>query len=411
MEYSPDNGTTWSTLVTSTSNSYYTWSPIPNIGGSQYIVRVTSTADALVTDNSNAVFTVTQTFPIIINSPNGGENWQVGGATHLITWAWSGTSNYYNLYYSINNGSTWISIISDTYITNGQYTWTIPNNPSTQCLVKVEDYNNTYKYDVSDAVFTISSPTPYITVTSPNGGNIFYVGTAYNISWTYGYLSSSFVVIDYSINNGSTWNSITASANNTGSYAWMVPNTPSANCLVRVSEYGIPSVYDVSNAVFSIVYPYVTVSVPNGGEIWNGCSSQNITWTGYGSAGPWKVEYSSNNGASWNTLVSSTSNSYYTWSPVPNSPGTNYIVRVTSTADVLVTDNSNGPFTVTQNTAIIVTSPNGGENWQVANPTTRLITWTQTGASNYYDIYYSTDNGATWNTIITDTYITSIFCR
>ena len=407
VEYSPDNGTTWSTLVTSTSNSYYTWSPIPNIGGSQYIVRVTSTADALVTDNSNAVFTVTQTFPIIINSPNGGENWQVGGATHLITWAWSGTSNYYNLYYSINNGSTWISIISDTYITNGQYTWTIPNNPSTQCLVKVEDYNNTYKYDVSDAVFTISSPTPYITVTSPNGGNIFYVGTAYNISWTYGYLSSSFVVIDYSINNGSTWNSITASANNTGSYAWMVPNTPSANCLVRVSEYGIPSVYDVSNAVFSIVYPYVTVSVPNGGEIWNGCSSQNITWTGYGSAGPWKVEYSSNNGASWNTLVSSTSNSYYTWSPVPNSPGTNYIVRVTSTADVLVTDNSNGPFTVTQNTAIIVTSPNGGENWQVANPTTRLITWTQTGASNYYDIYYSTDNGATWNTIITDTYITS----
>jgi len=297
VEYSSNNGTSWSTLTSGTSNSYFTWSPVPNAAGTNYLVRVTSTADALVTDVSNATFTVTQNTAIIVTSPNGGENWQVANpATELITWTQTGASNYYNIYYSIDNGSTWISIITDTYITSNQYTWTIPNNPSSQVLVKVEDYNNTCKFDVSNNPFTILAPTPVITVTSPNGGNIFYVGTSYNISWTSAYLTSPYVKIEYSTNNGGAWSTIIASTNNTGSYTWPVPNTPSVQCLVRVSEYGIPTVYDISNAVFSIVYPYVTVTSPNGSENWAGCASQNITWTGYGSTGPWKVEYSPDNG-------------------------------------------------------------------------------------------------------------------
>ncbi|HOY32114.1 MAG TPA: hypothetical protein PKW80_09565 [Bacteroidales bacterium] len=404
VEYSTDNGALWNILTNSTSSSSYSWNPVPNNPGTQYLIRVTKTTDALVTDISNTTFTITLNTAIVINTPNGGENWQVGGATQLITWAWSGTSNYYNLYYSINNGATWITIATYQYITNGQYSWTLPNNPSTQCLIRVEDDNNPCKYDVSDAVFTISSPTPYITVNSPNGGNNLYVGGTNSITWSSGYLNSNFVTIEYSVNNGASWTTIFASTSNDGSESWTIPNTPSVNCLVRISEYGNASVYDVSNAVFNIKYPYVAVTSPNGGESWNGCSSQSITWSAYGASGPWKVEYTADNGTTWNTLTSSTSSSSYTWNPVPNTPSTQCSVRVTKTADALVTDVSNANFTITQNTAIIVTSPNGGENWQVANPNTRTITWTASGTSYYYNLYYSTNNGSTWTTITTNYY-------
>ena len=41
---------------------------------------------------------------------------------------------------------------------------------------------------------------------------------------------------------------------------------------------------------------------------------------------------------------------------------------------------------------ITVTSPNGGESWNSC--TSKNITWTNSGTSGYYNIEYSTDNGA-----------------
>ena len=408
VEYSNNNGVNWNILTSSTTSTSYTWSPVPNIPSSQNLIRVTKTSDPLVTDKSNNPFTIQQSISIVVNTPNGGEDWQVGDGSKTISWAWSGTSNYYNIYHSLDSGSTWSTIASNQYITNGQFAWTVPNNPTTNALIRVEDRNNTCRVDESDAVFTISPPQPRITVTSPNGGNVFYVGSAYNITWSSAYLSSNFVKIDYSTNNGDTWTTIFASTANDGSESWSVPNTPSENCLIRISEFGNPSVFDESNAVFTIRYPYVQINTPNGGESWNGCSSQSISWSSYGAgSGPWRVEYSINNGATWTILTNSTTSSSYTWNPVPNTPSANASVRVTKTTDALVKDTSDANFTITQNTAIVLTSPNGGESWQVANPTSRLITWTSSGVSNYYNIYYSIDNGNDWNTIVSNQYITS----
>src|SRR5205085_10253551 len=140
---------------------------------------------------------------------------QVGGGAHNITWASSGVSNYWVIQYSVDNGTNWTTIINGNYITSGTYSWTIPNNPSTTCLIKIYDYYANCLSDVSNADFTIAPPTPVITVTSPNGGENWYIGSTYSISWTSAYLSSSFVVIDYSTNNGSTWSSVTSSVNNT----------------------------------------------------------------------------------------------------------------------------------------------------------------------------------------------------
>jgi hypothetical protein len=62
----------------------------------------------------------------------------------------------------------------------------------------------------------------------------------------------------------------------------------------------------------------------------------------------------------------------------------------------LVTDNVSVLLNI--NSFIIVTSPNGGEEWQVDS--TYNITWLSTGTSGAVNIKYSTNNGSDWTEII-----------
>jgi hypothetical protein len=74
-----------------------------------------------------------------------------------------------------------------------------------------------------------------ITVTAPNGGESWTVGSSHDITWTStGTIAN--VKVEYSTDNGTAWTSVTASTPNNGSYAWTVPYASSTQCLVRVSE-------------------------------------------------------------------------------------------------------------------------------------------------------------------------------
>ena len=100
------------------------------------------------------------------------------------------------------------------------------------------------------ANYTSGVPPATMTVTSPNGGEIWQVGSSQNITWTSSGTSGT-VKIEYSTNNGTSWTTVIASTPDDGSQTWTVPNAPSTTCLVRVSDTdGSP--VDVSNAVFSI---------------------------------------------------------------------------------------------------------------------------------------------------------------
>ncbi|MBD1209786.1 MAG: choice-of-anchor D domain-containing protein [Ignavibacteria bacterium] len=74
---------------------------------------------------------------------------------------------------------------------------------------------------------------PTLRITSPNGGETFLAGADTVITWE-GVLPTDTVRLQYSIDSGRTWRTITDSA--TGlRYAWRyVPNTPSEKCLMRV---------------------------------------------------------------------------------------------------------------------------------------------------------------------------------
>ncbi|HBX51921.1 MAG: hypothetical protein A2275_12175 [Bacteroidetes bacterium RIFOXYA12_FULL_35_11] len=402
IKYSTNNGVNWTNIVTNASGSSYSWNPLPNNPSTNCLIKVQDNSITYAKDSSNAVFTIQNNADIVVTAPNGAENWQVGTSQN-ITWVKEPTSTRFNVYYSTNNGTNWSTLT--TYSSATSYTWTIPNAPSVNSLVKVEDYNNTCIYDISNDVFTIAPPSPYITVTNPNTATTRYAGNSLSITWTSQYLASSFVTIEYTIDGGTSWTTIAAITENDGSHAWVVPTTPSPSCRVRISEYNNPSVYDESDVLFPIALPYITVTAPNGGESWKGCSSQSITWTSGGASGSYAIKYSTNNGVNWTNIVTNASGSSYNWNPVANNPSANCLIKVQDNSIAYAKDSSNAVFTIQNNADIVVTAPNGAENWQVG--TSQNITWVKEPTSTRFNVYYSTNNGTNWSTLTTYSSATS----
>ncbi len=84
--------------------------------------------------------------------------------------------------------------------------------------------------------YTNASVFPTVRLVSPNGGEKFLTGTDTVITWE-GIAPSDTVKLEYSTNNGQTWNTITTEATG-GSYLWSMPNLPSKEYLVKVSLIG-----------------------------------------------------------------------------------------------------------------------------------------------------------------------------
>ncbi|MBV6422113.1 MAG: hypothetical protein DAHOPDDO_03402 [Ignavibacteriaceae bacterium] len=326
-----------------------------------------------------------------VTTPNGGEAWFVNSQQN-ITWSSQNITDL-NIDYSTNNGSIWINVASSIPAASGSYSWTLPNTPSTECLVRISDASLPSRFDVSDSNFTI---VPLITVTAPNGGENWLATSQHDITWASQSITN--VNIEYSMDNGTNWiNIISSFPASGGSYNWTLPSTPSTQCLVRISDTSNPLLYDVSDNVFTIV-PLVTVNVPNGGENWIENSQHNITWSSQTIANV-KIEYSTDNGTSWISIVASipASGGSYNWT-VPSTPSTQCLVRISDASNSAIYDLSNAAFTISaSNPTITVTVPNGGEIWE--GNTNHLIRWTRQEVS-VVKIEYSTNNGSTWIVVI-----------
>jgi subtilisin family serine protease len=218
---------------------------------------------------------VTDTIPpeVTVTAPNGGEVLDVG---QVYTITWNAADNVgvtsTSIYYSYDGGSNY-SLIDNLSGNPGTYDWTVPNTPSTQCLVKVYAYDDAANEgsDASDGLFTIQQDTepPVVTVTQPNGDEVWNAGSVYAITWNAtdntGVMSTS---LYYSYDGGANYDLIDNLSGNPGSYDWTVPNTPSTQCLVQVYAYDAAANegWDVSDAFFTIEtapIPYVWVSSIN----------------------------------------------------------------------------------------------------------------------------------------------------
>jgi parallel beta-helix repeat protein len=236
-----------------------TWLNDPKYKVKNVRLRITGPGDVMAecwyrgswsVDNVTAVGGSGTTSTIQLTNPNGGQSW-AAETPRYITWTGQDIDNKdVKIEYSIDNGSSYNFIASQTnHGTSGSYVWDVPNSPSTQCRVRVSLTSPAIS-DVSDNVFTITADKKII-LDVPNGNDNWKAGTVHYIVW-HNYLFSGPVKIEYSINGGSSYSTIESSYSQSTSYAWTVPNTPSANCIVKVSDASDPALFDLSDVAFTI---------------------------------------------------------------------------------------------------------------------------------------------------------------
>ncbi|MDW8241385.1 MAG: M36 family metallopeptidase, partial [Acidobacteriota bacterium] len=265
----------------------------------------------------NSVFTARGLFPqpYRITSPTNGDVLYIG-ANHLITWTTSRSTPTVKLMISRSGGSggsfTDIAVVPNT----GSFNWTVTGPPTTQAVIRIREQADGDAFrDHSTGMFTISNAPPppaTITVTSPNGGETWQIGTTQTVTWT---TTGSIANVHIELSHTGAAGPYTMLASNTpndGSQSITVPGPATTNAFIRVSDAANPATQDTSNAAFTISATpppaSITVTAPNGGETWQIGTTQTISWTTTGSIANVKIELSRDGGSTYSTLFTSTPN-------------------------------------------------------------------------------------------------------
>ena len=404
--YSDDGGTGWTDFATGEANDgAYQWTSISDVDSDQVLIRITDGTRPDVSDTSNAVFSIT-TPTITVNAPNGGEDLAVG-TTYDVVWSsvgydYGAIRDSLTIQYSSDGGSNWTDFATGEQ-NDSLYEWTIPDDVSDTCLVKIFDSTRTATSDTSDATFRIVLP--YVNITTPNGGEQWPIGEGKEVTWTSVGAVSDNLKFEYSKDNFvSDINLMATGEADDGTYTWTVPDDNSSLVKVRITDNDRTEITDKSDSAFAIVNPIVSLTAPNGGELWSVGDTESITWENTGSVGnDLKLEYSKDNfNSDINTIIASTTNdNSHPWE-IPDDLSATVRVRITDNTRPAVKDTSDANFTILPAPVITIGLPELNDVWRVG--TEQDITWSDNGGliSNNLTLEYSTDSGSSWADIATE---------
>ncbi|NIM17526.1 MAG: hypothetical protein GTO45_36395 [Candidatus Aminicenantes bacterium] len=374
----------------SSSDSGVTWQ---NHGSATGLISVTYGNGTFVAGGKNGV----------IYTSDNGINW-TKRSTGVINYFWDlAFIPSSSLFVGVGNRGTRSTCMIITSPNGISWTWRESYVPSELLGVGVSS-DKVLAGGLSGAV-TISMCDPYdpqLVVASPVGGEVWDQNTTQTIRWgSFGTVGN--VKLEYSTDNGGSWADIISSTANDGTHSWLVPQTPSTQCRVRVSDAAAGNPSDTSNAVFQIrsssAGGTLTVTAPNGGEHLAIGSKYTITWTSSGVTDTIRIRFSSDGGNNFSKIADNLANSgSWTWT-VPNINSSNCLIRINAiNTDGLPYDVSNSTFTIGEGggaPSITLISPNGGET--LVGNTTHTIRWACSKEYDSIDIEYN--DGSSWHVI------------
>jgi hypothetical protein len=199
---------------------------------------------------------------VAVLHPNGGEVIP-SGSTCEIRWGAPPEATTFKLFYSLDNGTTWMRINTGAPLTGSNFLWQVPKSGGNKkaCRIKVVGYNGSkiIGADTSDKPFTIE----VVKLLSPNGGGTpLKSGDPLTITWeTYATVESiTKVLLSYTLDGGPTWIRIPTPptfTGNPGSFDCTVPKVKKAKtkCKVKVvlkDTKGVTRGNDMSDNYFTI---------------------------------------------------------------------------------------------------------------------------------------------------------------
>jgi hypothetical protein len=340
-----DVGEDWSypqIAADSAGNAYVIW--MDGTAGNDEIFLVKIASDGTVSSETNVSQSAASSTDatLAVDRSNG---------NIYVAWVENG-----DIYFNMYNGS-WLGAqnLTSSVAVSGKPCLAVDSSGTVHLVYQEESGGN---YEIFYASVSSGPVLPSVRVLSPNGGEAWVPASAHDITWATPGTSTANVRIELSTNGGASYADLVASTPNDGAYSWTVPNTLSATCLVRITDTANAALTDTSDSFFAIATApppppppppasQITVVSPNGGEVWQAQSIQQIAWTTSGTVGPVRIELTLNGGASFSEIVASTSNTgTYAWA-VPNSPSSACGVRISQASNGSPSDTSNAVFTIT----------------------------------------------------------------
>jgi hypothetical protein len=155
-----------------------------------------------------------------------------------------------------------------------------------------------------------------------------------------------------------------------------IENPAAGTYNITINGFAVPQGAQTYFITYELVDDAITVTYPVGAEGFSQGDIETIRWDTYDTSGTFMLEYSTDNGASWNTINSSIAGNlrHYNWNIPMSAPNTGQaLVRVSRGA---ATDVSDAPFS-------IIPVPSGLTiAW--ACPDSLQLTWNSvTGATGY----------------------------
>ncbi len=343
---SMDDGFTWSLVGEDIDATEYTFTA-PSQSSSNARVKIVNIADT--TD-----FAVSEQFYIFpeptvtLLAPNGGEVWNYFDFYAPLEWSGTNLMSYVNFYYSVDDGQNWVYLTSSYSDPNGGSTTTdIPFVETSNARIKIVDGSGIE--DISDNPFSIVIPP--INVYYPKDDYVYFAGGDLYITWWS--FDVDLVRIELSTDNGQSFSVIAEDVNAAlQSYNYEIPLTTFAEqCVIKVSNQNDPSEFDFSDVFDILPPPVITITTPNGGELWNTSTEYEIEWTYdnmvYEYTNIW-LEFSPDNGLTWQYIGSvyqyGQSNSYTWVSPADESD--ECLFRITDGYFYSISDQSDATFSV-----------------------------------------------------------------
>ncbi len=154
-------------------------------------------------------------------------------------------------------------------------------------------------------------------------------------------------------------------------------NDPAAgNYDIDITGFNVPVGPQEYYIVYELISDHVVMTYPNGGEHFQPFIAETLHWDEVNTTDDFVLEYSNNNGNSWNNIATVPNDThFYTWS-VPDDVGGNMLLRVTSGS---YQDVSDEVFNIARSPLVINVT-------QVCEDSASFE-WGEIGGADSYDLY------------------------
>jgi hypothetical protein len=351
--------------------------PINLLVASDYRIRVVSTANDHFRDFSDTTFSVTPPRQLLLTSPAQSATLFEGGTQLPVFWRLSGTNLTTTVAIELWKGGVVQSLIATGVpvgspsgaFTFGGYNWNVPANmvTGTDYRIRIRSEQEEDLFDDNDSDLTLY-PAFSLTITSPNGGESWDLGTTHSVTWNFTGNPAATVQVQLISDTNPSGIDLGFVSVATGALTWAIPsNWTMGDYKIRVRRTSPPFTDDVSDTVFRLRGTGIIFKAPANGTFWQPGSTQTIRWI-YGAGTPATLRISLQTGVAPATIlvdnipIGANGNGQFDWS-IPANIATgfyNVLLFAGGTTQFLTESQS---FKIDVN-KLTLTSPNGGGLWR-----------------------------------------------